>query len=195
MLDHFSKYFELLQQKDLEAHTAFRQMLKKTKLSKEEHLISLHEINKNIYFLEKGITRHYRLTDAGGEINIYFSFEGDVILVTECTVLEMPSTEIVVALEDCELLYIARPDLIQLTQNYHALETLFREMLELQMIAMERRQFRLQTYSAKQQYTHLMEQQPHYLQKIPQNYLASFLGITKETLSRIKKKYQNYTKA
>ncbi len=191
MLDHFAKYLDMLQQKDFEAFKAIQQMLKKVELSKDENLIGLHDINKNIYFLEKGITRHYRLTDKGNEINIYFSFEGDVILVTECTVLEMPSNEIIVALEDCELLYISRPDLIKLTQTYHAIETLFREMLELQMIAMERRQFRLQTYSAKQQYAHLMEQQPHYLQKIPQNHLASFLGITKETLSRIKKKYQN----
>jgi len=194
MLDHFSKYLEILRKKAPKAHTAFSQILKKTKLSKDEYLIGLNEINKNIYFLEKGITRHYRITNKGDEINVYFSFEGDVILVTECTVLEMPSTEIVVALEDCELLYISRPDLIQLTQTYHSLETLFREMLELQMIAMERRQFRLQTYSAKQHYVYLMEQQPHYLQKIPQNHLASFLGITKETLSRIKKKYQKDVK-
>ena len=190
MLDHFSEYFELLQKKAPKAYIAFSQMLKKTELSKDEYLIKLDEINRNIYFLKTGIFRHYRIASKGDEINIYFSFEGDVIMVTECTVLEMPSTEAVIALEDCELLYISRPDLIELTKSHHAIETLFREMLELQMIAMGRRQFRLQTYSAKQQYAYLMEQQAHYLQKIPQNHLASFLGITKETLSRIKKKYQ-----
>ncbi len=82
---------------------------------------------------------------------------------------------------------VSREKCYQLAEKYREVETFFREMLEIYLIQSEERMFFLQALTAKEKYAYLHKNMPHFIQELPQKELAKFLGITRETLSRIRK--------
>jgi len=186
MENYFSQKLQLLKEKDKRAYASFEQALCMGKAVKGDQLLELNKICKAIYVLQSGVVRHFGLDGYGRQFNTWFSFEGEIVVAMESFVLQKPSMEGIEVLENCEYIFLKHTDVARLTDEYHAIETFYRQLLELYYIEVEQRLYRMQIFSAKQKYDYLLHNKPQFLRRLPQNHIASFLGITKETLCRIR---------
>ncbi len=187
MEDILSQKLERLKQKNEQAYNEFVGAFEKGESKKGDTLVPMHSICKKLYVLESGIAKQIRHKEDGTEHITWFSFENDLVTSYTSFVTQKPSFEAVLAIEDCSYMSISRDVCYELAERYHAVETFFREMLELYFMEADERLFFLQALTAKQKYNYILEKMPHFIQNIPQKELSSFLGITRETLSRIRK--------
>jgi CRP/FNR family transcriptional regulator, anaerobic regulatory protein len=168
-------------EQDIESH------FKKKVLSRGEALIKEGQVNKNVYFVNKGMLRNYLMKD-GSDVTTWFFFPEDFITTFESFQLQIPGIETSEALTDCELYYISFEELENLNNNSHQWERISRIFITRFAFQQGNRLLLLQTMSAKEKYDCLIKNYPHVIQKIPNKYIASYLGITRETLSRIRAK-------
>ena len=166
--------------------------LKQTSAKKGEKLLPLNATCKNLWFIKKGSVRHYVLSTKGKEFNTWFSLEGDIVVAVKSFFEQTPTREGIELLEDCELLYISYSDLQKIISKYRKAETVSRKMMERYYILLEERLYVMQSSTAIEKYKYLIETYPEIVRRVPQNHIASYLGITKETLSRIRKKFVVY---
>ena len=117
---------------------------------------------------------------------LQFSMEGWWVTDLYSFLTDEPSRYNIEALEDCELLLITKPSWDILLEKVPAFERYFRILIQNNLIATQRRLISSMTETAEEQYTKLIAGFPTCLQRVPQHMIASFLGITPETLSRIR---------
>ena len=153
-------------------------------------LLAQDQICKNIYFVSRGLVRCYYLLDAT-EVSSWFMKEGDVIVSVESFYTQQPSNEIMQALEECELYYISYDELQYVYKHYPEFNFIGRVLIEGYYMLSERRLFSLRMQKASERYRYLLDYHPELILRVPSKFLASYLGITEETLSRIRsgKKY------
>ena len=175
-----------VRRKDPKAHKAFISSFEKGQCKKGQFLHEVGRICNKMYVLESGITKQFRYKEDGSEYITWFGFAGDVVMAYKSFVLKEPSIQGIMVLEDCTYSSISRDRCYELAEKYHALETYFREMLEQYYIEGEERLFFLLALSARQKYQYLYKHHPHFIQKLPSSEISSFLGVTRETLSRIR---------
>jgi CRP/FNR family transcriptional regulator, anaerobic regulatory protein len=161
--------------------------LKSRTLLKGDVLIVEGQVNKNLYFVNKGILRNFMLKD-GKDISTWFFFESDFITTFDSFQLQIPSNETSIALTDCELFWITFDDLETLNNASHQWEKITRIFTIKFAIQLGDRLLMFQTMNAEEKYHHLAIKYPKIIQSIPNKYIASYLGITRETLSRIRAK-------
>lgn len=149
-------------------------------------LIKTGSIVQKIFFVEKGAIRSYFLKD-GSEMTTWFTFENEFITSFYSFISNEPSHETIELLEDSILCAITFNDLNALTIKYPAINQLYRKVLELNFIKQERK-LNERFDSAKKKYQDLISYYPEILQRVPLGYIASYLGITQSTLSRIRRK-------
>lgn len=183
-----NKTYAELQAKEPETYSELISLLKKEQKLKGEKILKLHEYANRIYFLEEGIARHFRLDNNGKEYDFWFSFPGDFIIAMKSFVLHTPSEEGIELLSDATLVSLTNEQLLYLFDKSHLFERMHRQFLEHYYIQLEDRIYRLQALSASEKYNYLLEHKSNFIQHLPQQLIASFLGITKETLSRIRSK-------
>ena len=143
-------------------------------------------IPNKIYLVEKGALRSYYLKD-GHEITTWFTFENEFITSFYSVLTNSPSREIVELLEDSVLYGLSFLELDKLTQKYPEINQLYRKVLELNFIKQEKK-LGEHFGSASERYEDLISKYPEILKRVPLGYVASYLGITQSTLSRIRKK-------
>lgn len=187
--------FDLLFEKfsDKIALTDEEKQLSKTfftpkKLRKKQYLLQEGDVCKYIAFVEKGILRSYTLDDKGNEHIIQFAFEGWWISDQYSFFTGEPSIYTIDALEDCELLLLSRSSEEQMLEKIPKFERYFRILLQNSLISIQRRLVSNLSHSAEEKYTELIGSCPTIPKRVPQHMMASYLGITPETLSRIRKK-------
>lgn len=132
-----------------------------------------------------GCGRIYYLKD-GVEVTEYFAFPKDLIIRAESLFTQSPSRKAIEALEDSTLVAIPADLLFQLFDEHHDLERLFRKLVQQSYVETLRRLENLQFLTAEERYTKLLEEKPRLIQSIPLKHIASFLGITQVSLSRIR---------
>lgn len=142
---------------------------------------------KTIYFLQKGIARIFYYKD-GVDITEYFAFEGGIVARAESLFAGEPSKKAIEVLEDSEVLAIDVPKLYQLYDEFHEIERLFRLIFEKAHVETIHRIESLQFHSAEDRYLNLLTTQKNIIQRVPLKYIASYLGITQVSLSRIRAK-------
>lgn len=157
------------------------------KLRKKQYLLQEGDPCKYIAFVEKGILRSYSIDEKGNEHILQFAFEGWWISDQYSFLTGEPSTYNIDALEDSELLLLTRQSEEQLMEKIPKLERYFRLLLQNSLISMQRRLVSSFSKSAEVRYAELVESCSTIPQRVPQHMMASFLGITPETLSRIRK--------
>ncbi|GAA4739148.1 Crp/Fnr family transcriptional regulator [Flavisolibacter ginsenosidimutans] len=187
--------FELLFQKfDEKVHlTEDEKVLCKTfflpkKLRKRQYLLQEGDVCKYIAFVEKGMLRSYSVDEKGSEHIIQFAFEGWWISDQYSFLTTEASPYNIDALEDAELLLLSKASEEQLLERIPKMERYFRILLQNNLIATQRRLVSSLSHTAEEKYNELIQGCPTIPQRVPQHMMASYLGITPETLSRIRRK-------
>lgn len=154
-------------------------------IEKNDFLFRQGDICKDIVFVQKGCLRLYYLKE-GVEISVWFAFEYSSAIDIQSFISEKPSSYFLQAIEDSEVFYLSKNELNKLYQHQPGMQEMMRNFWEDVILNLLNRFTALQKDSAKKRYLDLLDN-PTYLKKIPQKYLASFIGITPTSLSRIKK--------
>jgi CRP-like cAMP-binding protein len=189
MYEQLFKYFGKYSSTPLtEADTALiREVFVPKKLRKKQFLLQEGEVCKYLAFIVKGAMRQYTVDDKGFEHTIKLSIENWWVGDRESFTLLTPSIYNIEAWEDTELLTSTKADSTKLFHIPAAIET-FKRVDENHAIAMQKRVNASITMTAEQRYAELVNLYPQFLQRFPQHIIASYLGVTKETLSRVRHK-------
>ncbi|WP_367867665.1 Crp/Fnr family transcriptional regulator [Pedobacter sp. WC2423] len=139
-------------------------------------------------FVVKGLLRSYNVDEKGDEHMNMFSWEGWWTSDMSSFFSGEKAVFSIDAIENSELLIITLADFEEMTLKVPVMDRYFRLLFQNSLITKERRLISSVTDAAEEKYVRLMEYSPQIIQRIPQNLIASYLGITPETLSRIKKK-------
>lgn len=156
------------------------------KLRKRQYLLQEGDVCKYTAFVEKGVLRTYAVDEKGNEHILQFSFEGWWMADLYSFLTGEPSLFNIEALEDCELLLITRPSWDVLLEKIPAFERYFRILIQNNLIATQRRVMGSLSETAEEKYIKLMNTFPDCIQRVPQHMIASYLGMTRETLSRVR---------
>lgn len=157
------------------------------KLRKKQYLLQQDDICKYTAFVEKGVLRSYTIDDKGVEHIMQFALEGWWISDIYSFLTGEPSIYNIDALEDVELLLLTRSSNEEMLEKLPKMERYFRILSQNALVAMQRRLVGSLSQSAEEKYTTLVSTYPDIIQRVPQHMIASYLGITPETLSRIRK--------
>lgn len=158
------------------------------KLRKRQYILQEGDVCKYLMFVEKGLLRMYHVDDKGAEHMIQFAWEGWWMADTYSFLSGDISQYNIDAIEDAELLMITLPNFEAMLLQLPVMERYFRILFQNNIISKERRLINTISYSAEEKYKRLVANHPEMIQRIPQNLIASYLGLTPETLSRIRKK-------
>ena len=156
------------------------------KLRKKRFL--LHDGDPCIYttFVEKGLLRSFRIDDKGNEHILQFGLQGWWVADLYSFLTGEPSEYNIEALEDSELLLITKPSWDKLLHEVPAFEHYFRILIQNNLIATQRRLMGTMSTTAEERYNKLLQEFPDIAQRVPQHMIASYIGVTRETLSRLR---------
>jgi CRP-like cAMP-binding protein len=157
------------------------------KLRKKQYFLEEGNVCKYVGFIVKGAMRQYSVDDKGVEHIIQLYIENWWASDRESAVMLAPSKYNIDAWEDTELLVATVADMLDLMEKIPSFSQMTRLMDQRSFIASQRRLNSTISNSAEKRYQEFVENQPQFIQRFPQHLIASFLGITKETLSRIRK--------
>ena len=155
--------------------------------SKGEILISEGKICDQLFFIKKGALRGF-LYHNGKEITSWFGFEDDFATATYSFVSRKPGFETLEAIENSTLYVITYDDLENIYHKHPEFNYVGRLLTEKYYVDLMERTLCLQFQSAKESYEQLIANQPYILQRASLGHIASYLGISQETLSRIRTK-------
>ncbi len=156
-------------------------------LRKRQYLLQEGDVCKYMSFVGKGLLRSYNIDEKGDEHMIVFAWEGWWISDISSFSSGEKAVFNIDAIEDSELLMITPADFEALTLKVPIMDRYFRILFQNSLVTKERRLMSSITHTAEEKYTQLAERNPEIIQRIPQNLIASYLGLAPETLSRIKK--------
>jgi CRP-like cAMP-binding protein len=154
-------------------------------IKKNQNLQPIGVVCRTIYFVQKGLARIYYYKD-GTEITEYFAFENEMIIRAESLFTEKPSKKGIQALEDTSFIGIASAALFELFDRHPDLERLFRKLIESAYVETVNRIENIQFHTAEERYAQLIHANPAMIRRIPLKHIASYLGITQVSLSRIR---------
>lgn len=157
------------------------------KLRKRQYLLQQGDVSKYTAFVEKGLLRSYAIDDKGSELIMQFAPEGWWIGDMYSSITGEPAEHSIDAIEDSELLLITNQAREELLKQAPVFERFFRLLLQNSFIAMQRRLRGNIIQTAEEKYKNFIRLYPNIAQRVPQHNIASYLGITPESLSRIRK--------
>ena len=154
-------------------------------IKKNTYLLKQGSICKDLVVVQKGCLRLYYLKN-DIEISVWFAFP-QFSAIEMCSFISgQPSGYFIQAIEDSEILFLSKTELNKLYQQQPKMQEMMRNFWEDVIINLLKRFTALQTDSAEKRYLEILSQ-PSYLKTIPQKYLASFIGVTPTSLSRIRR--------
>jgi CRP-like cAMP-binding protein len=183
-MNEFLKSLQILSEEELNEIDVF---LQERIIVKNDFLIREGQISSEIVFVKSGILRSYYTTIKGEEITNCITFGGELMSAYSSFITQTPTSEYIQAITDTRLEVINRTDLLSLYKKSIRWQEVGRVLSEMQYVELEKRIASFQKQNAKQRYEELLVDHPEYIQFIPLNNLASFLGITTRHLSRLRK--------
>ena len=163
----------------------FSQFFKRQEVPAKTVLLREGRISRMMFFIEKGCLRTW-INNDGKEITTQFFFEGDTVSCIESFRTNRPALYSIESLEPCILMTISQKDFQEIILNSPNLrkdleEHLFKRLLHAQLLF-----YSYLKNSPEERYHELIKRYPHIVQRVPQHYIASYLGITSVSLSRIR---------
>ena len=155
---------------------------------RNEILVHKGDIARHLYLIVKGCLRIFLINEDGSEATRFLIFDGQMGTAFPSFILKKPSVASVQCLEPSELLTLSYTDRQTLFDKIPGWETMYRIVLELAYIASIERIESLITMDAKARYNILLRDHPELIQRLPSRIVADYLGISQETLSRLKSK-------
>lgn len=159
-------------------------------IKRKEKILVVGEVCKHYTFVAKGCFRMFGVDDKGFEHNIQFAAENDWIADIGSFHTQKPSQLNVETLEAGVVLQIRQHDLYFLYKNIPKLNLIFKVLIELKYIELQNRVLRNFSSTAEQRYLGFLEQYPQLNNRLPNTQIASYLGITPEFLSKVRKNLQ-----
>jgi CRP-like cAMP-binding protein len=172
----------------------FKTFLHLKTFKKKEFLLKSGEVSKHFAFVLKGGFRTYSIDKTGEEHILQFSLEDWWVNDAYSALTQKPSALHIEALEDSEVYLIDNQELEQLYSDIPKFERYFRILAQNRFIALQERINGELSASAEERYLDLLTRYPTLPQRVPQQYIASFLGIQPPSLSRIRKQLANRKK-
>lgn len=182
LLNYIGGYIDLTKEEELilVSKVSYRKYLK------GQYVVQQGDICKYSSYLISGCTKTFYLDEKGQEHIVMFAIEDWWTSDIGSFITQTPADYNVQCLENTEVIQFSYDNQEELFQLIPKLERLFRKMLERALVASQKRIVRNFSLSAKEQYLQFKTQYPKIEQRIPQYMIASFLGITREFLSKIK---------
>ena len=187
MREALREYIYSISKLSEEELSAFEEIIISKTLEKKELFSENGKVCNKLLFFNTGYFRFYYTDSNGNEITSDFYFAPSFITSYTSFITGMPSFVNVQAMTDMEIFEFSKNDLFGLYNKYQGIERLGRMMAESVVMNSEKHLFLLLNQTAEMRYRNLLERNPHYVNSIPLQYIASYLGITQETLSRIRK--------
>lgn len=153
---------------------------------KNHILLKADKVERDIYFIKKGIVRAFA-PQQDRDITFWFGEEGAPILSMRSYVEQKKGYENIELLEDCELYQLKIEDLHRLYHEHVHIANWGRKLAERELIKVEARIISSELFSATERYSELMKNAPSLIQRVPLKFIASYLGMTPVSLSRIRK--------
>jgi len=183
--------FEYIKEKaniNQEEFNRFSHYFKVKNLQKYETVSREGEICSKVYFVNKGCLRFFHLNEEGKELTRYFAFEGKFGTDLTSLITNEPSKENIQSIEQSEILYINKTDFYELVKTEPSINLIYRDILEMAYLTSVKRIYNFQGEETLQRLKWLMNYQPMILSRLSNKMIASYLGITPYTLSRLKAK-------
>lgn len=184
----FVQQYQVLDPEEWEAGIHYFASLK---LRKGEYFVKQGTVCRRAAFIVSGALRTYYLNAKGDETTYCFCSSGSMSTAYKSFITQTPSQHSLVAIENTELLVIEYADLQKLYAQYAGWQTLSRLLTEQQYLVMEQYAAVLNNETAEEKYKRLLAEQPEIILKASVEDIASYLGVTRRTLSRIRSAKNN----
>ena len=156
-------------------------------VKKNKPLVKEGQVCTKLYFIEKGVGRSYYLTEAGKDVTQWFFVEGQFMTSIESFFQQNPSLYYLEMLEDAVLYSITRENLDLLFARYHNMEKLGRLLSTEMLTRVVNKLSAIQFQTARERHDYMLTEFPDIANRVALGHIASYLGMTQETLSRIRK--------
>jgi CRP/FNR family transcriptional regulator, anaerobic regulatory protein len=153
------------------------------------YVLKKGQVCNKAFFLAKGLARSYYMNQ-GKEVTSRLMEEGFIITSWLSFYSQQPSNEYIIAMEPCETLYLDFTDINKLYKEFSLFNIIGRKQVEHSFCQAELRTQMLRGLSAVQRYEYFCEKHDSLLQRVPLKYIASYLGMSDETISRIRSSYK-----
>jgi CRP-like cAMP-binding protein len=170
-----------------EEQTIIEEKFRLKKLRRRQYFLQEGDVCKNIAFIVKGAARMFSIDDKGHEHIVRFGLETWWLADHESFNLLTPSKYNIEMVEDTELLIITVANAFELVDKVRGFDLMIKQMDRQLAISTQKRIHSALSMTAEERYDDLAKSYPQFLQRFPQNMIASYLGISPETLSRIRK--------
>ena len=189
MIEKFrAKVLKILPIPKEECDAYFEQVRQTKQLAAKDFFVREGEVCREMAFVNHGVLRMFYTTEEGKEINTRFFFEDDFVAAFQSFLTQKPGRYSIQALKDCELVTIPFTNL-QAAYNSSVLWGKFgRIIAEKSYISAEQYTESLLFYDSEQRYLKLLKDHPKIFDQVPLYHIASYLGIERESLSRLRKK-------
>ncbi|MBP8916625.1 MAG: Crp/Fnr family transcriptional regulator [Chitinophagales bacterium] len=184
LVEHIRRYVHL---SDDELLTLL-QYIKPISLKRKAHLISSGEICKSLFFVEKGCLRMYFLNNKAAEQTTQFAIEKWWIADYFSFMDQKPSEYFIQSIEKSEIIAIDNQSFNELVTKLPVMEHYFRIVMQRALAASQQRLKYMYEMSKEEFYQHFATSFPEFNQRVPQYMIASFLGLTPEYVSELRKK-------
>ena len=144
-------------------------------------------ICRELAFVQQGLLRAFSLREDGSELTSCFAMEYDFACDYNSLIHSVPAYKSIQAVEACQLMVITHHHLQQLQDRYPAWQHMGKILADREFIEKERWANRLRLDNVAERYQYILEEQPGLINRVPVHQLASYLGMTTRTLSRVRK--------
>lgn len=156
-------------------------------LKRNEFLVSKNTVNTNLYLVINGSLRVF-IEDETEQHTIRFGYQDSLITALDCFLTQKPTSFYIQAIKNCELKVISKAKFDSFINSKIEYQSIWKKLLESFVYQQIEREIDLITYSPQKRFQRVFDRSPQLFQNIPLKYIASYLRMTPETLSRILKK-------
>lgn len=165
----------------------FSSKLKELKFKKKTVLLEIGETETYLSFVSKGVVRLY-IPREENDLTFGFVFENEFVTAFDSFLTQFPSEYQIETLTETILWRISLKDLQEVYKKTNSGNIIGRKMAENMFLLKSKREISLLSKTAEERYLNLFSDRPNLLQKIPLQYIASYIGVTPQALSRIRKR-------